>query len=210
MEETRWESRVPTAIAAKHKKFRIAVCIMACGFLSACSNDTRLMSFAPSPPPIPREDITTVEMGRVSPAEASVYDVEPAAGSAGVLQKWDVPAEAAPELGFEQQKVPTECRLHDRFDRKALLAYEWGDNRLGFNVQGLNMAGGKVDGTMLSYRLRFSPDERVAYKTKRERCRYQSGWQGLIGSGYHEFFVRENDTVMQGLRDMRRDVEDRF
>lgn len=97
------------------------------------------------------------------------------------------------------------CRINDRFDRKALVAYHWDRNRLALDVDGINLGGSGNKGVRLEYRLRLQPG-----KTRKEKCLYESNWQGLIGSGYHELFVRENDTVWQELRRMRRDVMHRL
>lgn len=88
------------------------------------------------------------------------------------------------------------CSIKDRFDRKAVLAYEWNRSRLSFDVDGL---GDSDDaGMRLEYKIRLQPE-----KTKKQKCRYQARWQGLIGSGYNELVVRQDDTVWQALREKR-------
>lgn len=95
--------------------------------------------------------------------------------------------------------VPSECSLHDRFDRKAVVAYEWGRSRLSLDVDGVSLGGGGERGVHLKYKIRFQPE-----KTKKQRCRYSSPWQGLVGSGYNELFVRKEDTVWAEIRDVKR------
>ncbi len=90
------------------------------------------------------------------------------------------------------------CRLKDRFDRKAVLAYEWDRSRLALDVDGVNMGGGGEKGFRVEYKLRLQPE-----KPKTQRCRYSSKWQGLVGSGYNELFVRESDTVWTEIKDIK-------
>ncbi len=104
------------------------------------------------------------------------------------------------------------CRWKDRLDRKAVIAYEWDRSRFSMDVDGVNMSGNGEYGMRVEYKLRLQPEKRP-----RELCRYKSSWQGMIGSGYHEFFVREEDTVWQGIKhDVKRikakvtNVTDRF
>lgn len=89
------------------------------------------------------------------------------------------------------------CRLKDRFDRKALIAYEWSRNRMALDVDGI--VGGSGDsGMRLEYKVRLQPE-----KTKKQKCRYNARWQGLLGSGYNEFIVRKDDTVWTEIRQKR-------
>jgi len=161
--------------------------------LGGCIATTGSASLAPRPPAFdlnaPREGITTVS---VRPAAAM--------GTETAQDSLDGNVVAALE---EQKRVPGHCKVKDRFDRKELLAFEWGRNRLGFDVDGIGYDSVNIEQVQVQYRLRFQD-----YKTKKERCRYASAFQGLIGSGYNELVARENDTVWQELRDMRGEVED--
>lgn len=94
------------------------------------------------------------------------------------------------------------CRWKDRLDRKAVLAYEWDRSRLSMDVDGVNLSGDGEYGMRVAYRLRFQPE-----KPPKERCRYKAAWQGMIGTGYHEFFVREEDTVWQAIKQDVRDAK---
>lgn len=99
-----------------------------------------------------------------------------------------------PDSRLNANSSPSSCSTKDRFDRKDLVAYKWGstgENRLGFDVDGIGLRSANLDQVKLTYSLRLQPE-----KKKHERCLYQSSWQGMVGSGYNELFVRENDTVI--------------
>ncbi len=155
-------------------------------------------SLAPHPPRFnpyaPREAIT--EMA-----------IEPASGSASGMEQQIASDEDIDEtLALSQETVPEGCNVKDRFDRKAVLAYEWGGrNRVGFDVDGIGFDSLDVEQVKVQYRLRFQE-----YKTKKERCRYTSNWQGMIGSGYNELIERENDTVWQELKVIQKDAKNRW
>jgi hypothetical protein len=102
----------------------------------------------------------------------------------------------------EEKDNTKKCRFKDRFDRKAVLAYEWGRNRLALDIDGLSLAGADVQAFKLQYRLRLQPE-----KTRTEKCRFQSSWQGLIGSGYNELFLRDEDTVFEEFKQFRQKVD---
>jgi len=99
------------------------------------------------------------------------------------------------------KKSNKKCRIKDRFDRKAILAYEWGYKRIALDVDGVNLKGNSRKGIKLEYKMNLQRK-----KKKIQKCRYKSKWQGLIGSGYHEMFVRENDTVWGELRSIKSKV----
>ncbi|MGH1403019.1 MAG: hypothetical protein ACRBDL_02135 [Alphaproteobacteria bacterium] len=106
----------------------------------------------------------------------------------------------APSVSLDHDVTPPEgCRVQDRFDRKALVAYEWDRSRLSLDVDGIGMDGADVDMVRLEYKIRFQPE-----KTKKQRCRYPSRWQGLVGSGYSELIVREEDTVFEEIKALRK------
>ncbi len=169
--------------------------------LAGCSSNMTTASLAPAPPKFdpdaPRDAITELS-------------IEPAIGAGqGLGTPQGGSAEPVPEIvavAFEQEVRPKSCRPQDRFDRKALVAYEWsGRNRLGFDIDGLSYDSYDVEQVKLQYRLRFD-----TYRTKKERCRYKSNWQGMIGTGYNELFMRENDTLWQELDVIQKDVEERW
>lgn len=161
--------------------------------LAGCSSSSDSAFLAPAPPEFdfnaPRQPITTV-------------DIAPPAGGMET-QPVDETLDESVVAALEEQRIPAKCRIKDRFDRKDVLAFEWGQNRLSFDVAGLGLDSYEIEKVRVRYRLRFQD-----YKTKKERCRYASSFQGLIGSGYNEFFVRKNDTVWEELKKLRGDVED--
>ncbi|MGH1377488.1 MAG: hypothetical protein ACRBB3_01580 [Alphaproteobacteria bacterium] len=94
--------------------------------------------------------------------------------------------------------LSSKCSLNDRFDRKAVVAYEWGRSRLSLDVDGVGLGGGDDRGVRVQYKIRLQPE-----KTKKQRCRYSSSWQGLVGSGYNEFFIRKENTVWSEISDVK-------
>ncbi len=92
-----------------------------------------------------------------------------------------------------------DCSIKDRFDRKALIAYEWNRNRVALDVDGVGLGGGGDDmGFRVEYKIRLQPE-----KTKVQKCRYSSNWQGIVGSGYNELILRDDDTVMEEVRTIK-------
>jgi hypothetical protein len=105
------------------------------------------------------------------------------------------PTAAAEENFAPEPPVPSGCSLKDRFDRDAVLAYNFDDNQSRLS---LHMAtdGASVERVGLRFTYKFQ-----SYKTRKERCRYQSHFQGLGGSIYNEFFLRQHNTVWDNIRD---------
>jgi hypothetical protein len=95
------------------------------------------------------------------------------------------------------------CKIRDRFDRGATLAYNFDNeqSRLSFHL-GLNgpSLGDPTQMEFKSVLVRFTHKFSKPPESKREKCRFQSNFQGLIGSAYNEFFIRNNFTVWQELR----------
>ncbi len=105
-------------------------------------------------------------------------------------------------IAVEDQSSFSRCKLNKRFDRDALLAYEWDRSRLSIDVDGVNMSGGGERGVYLQYKIRLQPE-----KDKKHKCRYASQWQGMIGSGYNELVLRKENTVWLELRNVQKDVK---
>lgn len=109
--------------------------------------------------------------------------------------------DASHGFGPQAAAVPKGCGIKDRFDRAAAVAYNFDDNQsrlaLHMTVDGFGLGGAEIEKAMVKFHYKFQP-----IKNRKERCRYPSGFQGLVGSSYNEFFLRENNTVMQELRDM--------
>jgi hypothetical protein len=168
--------------------------------VTGCSNLKAGSGLAPAPPSFTpkaeRDPITKVAIQDM-PAPASepvaLASISPRSGS-----------EYKSALSARSQKT-ARCSIKDRFDRDEVLAYTWGDNRLGMDVDGLGFSNFEMEQIKVQYRLKLQP-----YKNRKERCRYPSQWQGLVGTGYNELFVRETDTVWQELEALQDDVEDRW
>lgn len=184
------------------RKDRYFLRIMAMSLMATlaagCSSDMTTASLAPPPPKfdanVAREQITKLSI-------ESVIGAGQGLGTQGVS---GAPAPAAVSVALQVEARPKGCRVQDRFDKKALLAYEWGGrSRLGLDVDGLSYDSYEVEQVKIEYRLRFQE-----YKTTKERCRYNSNWQGILGTGYNELFIRENDTIWQELDILENDVED--
>lgn len=107
-----------------------------------------------------------------------------------------------PRAALDSERIPAGCRIKDRFDRTETIAYQWRQNRIGFTA---DMSGAELKGAFLRYRLKLQP-----YQTTKERCQYKSAWQGTLGSGYNEFFLRETDTVWEDLKALRLDAQSRL
>ncbi len=148
----------------------------------------------------------------VPPSPESLNDIQTAAGDA----RRGSMSESYEALAYDDSAPPSHCRLKDRFDRKELIAYHFADGktRLGLKVDmdgfGLSDMGGfDMQGALVNFRYRFQ-----AIKKPREKCLYQSSWQGLLGSGYNELVEREDYTVYEELDQevnrMHRKVEKLF
>lgn len=97
---------------------------------------------------------------------------------------------------ISQSYDSAKCRINDRFDNKALLAYEWDRNRVAMNVGGSDVSG---SGMILSYKIRLQPE-----KTSKQKCRYNSQWQGIVGSGYNELVLRKDQTVWSEMKSIKK------
>jgi hypothetical protein len=176
--------------------------------LSGCFASTKDFRMAPAPPELRFSSLYNQQQS----SAATLYLTDPAgAKERERLVPKDIITQVATVIDTAQvvtksltseEKSTRKCRIQHRFDRKAMLAYEWDRSRIALDVNGINIGGSDDDqGFRLEYRIKLSPE-----KTKVEKCRYASRWQGLIGSSYNEFFIREEDTVWQELREIRNDV----
>lgn len=103
--------------------------------------------------------------------------------------------------GFSPEPVNTSgCSFGDRFDRDGVIAYQFSDGQsrlsLHMNIDGVGFSGAELDQVMVKYTYKLQ-----AIPGRKERCRYKSGFQGIIGSGYNEMFLRKTNTVWDQLRD---------
>ncbi|MGB1077642.1 MAG: hypothetical protein ACPG05_04980 [Bdellovibrionales bacterium] len=120
------------------------------------------------------------------------------------MQAYKVTESGLPEEGnaLEVSKVLKKCRLKDRFDRKSVFAYHWSPGeKLSLDVDGLNMGSQKIDRVYLQYKVSLQPE-----LEKRDHCKYASSYQGIVGSAYNEFVLREDDTVWQELDYLQAEV----
>lgn len=102
------------------------------------------------------------------------------------------------------------CDIGDRFDRKALLAYNFSDQQsrlaLHMNVEGPSFSDpGHFQ--LNSFAIRFTHKFQKPAQRQKNLCLFPSGFQGLLGSSYHEFFIRNNYTVVDQLKDMGLDLK---
>ncbi|MCB1782751.1 MAG: hypothetical protein KDI13_02035 [Alphaproteobacteria bacterium] len=189
--------------------------------LTGCSTSQNAsIALAPAPPDYPftlssdkaRDGHASLGMimpGQIEPGAGEVHRALIPSGIAAlypdVASGDGLSQDVSGGLGVTSAKSNGRCTIRDRFDNKSLLAYQWGRNRVGLNVRGVHVGDAQIQQVKIEYRLRLA-----AEKTRREKCLYDRSWQGLMGSGYNEFFLRENDTVWEDLREMRRDLENRL
>ncbi len=93
--------------------------------------------------------------------------------------------------------LKSECSFKDKFDRKSVLAYEWGRNKLSLDIDGINLKKSSTKALFIQYKLRLQPE-----KTKKQRCRFPSNWQGLLGSSYNEIFIRKDQKIWHEITSM--------
>ena len=189
----------------REKLYRVLlITVLSSLTLPGCVTSDTSAPLAPQPPEI---NMTTIEDQHVQPHYfADVMSVDPVisvgiqADDVGFEKRSDV---VAPDANQVKAITEDNCRVQDRFDRKAVIAYEWGHERLALDVDGVGLDGGDDSGVRLEYKVNLQRK-----KTSKQKCRYSSKWQGLIGSGYNEMFLRQEDTVWEDLKDMRKDVSD--
>ncbi len=169
-----------------------ALMLIFVSMLSACATDPSLHTMAPPPPvtrdasfPVPKSGLVlsvpphyAVEKRNTNPLSSPLQD-------------------AAYEVALNSKnKGGGKCRIKDRFDRKMLLAYEFDDDqsRLGFDVDGVGFDNMNIEQVRFEFNYKFSPG-----KTKKQKCRYRSSFQGIAGSAYNELFIRDKDTIWTEL-----------
>lgn len=175
--------------------------------LSGCLTTGKSKPLAPSPPSVTSSPLSAqqsdlayqphyfsapLQMALLQVESSPIIDNSSIQGAGADLVQ--LPLKGKPDVVSSLDK----CRIKDRFDRDAALAYEWGRSRLALDVDGVNLSGGSERAFRLEYKMKFQPE-----KTKKQRCRYSSSWQGLIGSGYNELFVRQEDTVWGEIKDVK-------
>lgn len=167
--------------------------------LTGCITSNTSKPLAPAPPEVNFSSVSRdipIDVAQVAMDVNALSAVSPAAGAP--------PVEIAKSLTEEDKEK--RCRIQDRFDRKAILAYEWDRSRLALDMDGLNVGFdgiSKFEQIKLEFRMKLQRD---AKKDKRAACRYGSRWQGVVGSGYNEFFRREDDTVWEEIKALRQEA----
>lgn len=164
------------------------MCILASG-LSGCANTSQT----------PR-----------TPIERLTFNNTSSAGSAGGVQQglsvtdYDPKyRDAQAKLGLsEDQSKALGCSIGDRFDRGATLAYNFDDNQTRVALN-LSVAGPKLSDPsrfeLNSVVLRYTHAFSKPPPNKREKCRFRSSFQGLVGSAYNELFIRNSFTVWKEI-----------
>ena len=213
------KSFAPHVEAVTNKSRRILLLALSTFALSGCVTTDRHTPLAPSPP---EASITTSQHHDIPLASANAFAPQTvqAVSFLDVGKGSDVPLHQNGQvdigldpmlyrdgpLNLSSDKKPNKCLIHHRFDRKSVLAYEWDRERLDFDVDGLNMDGDGEQAVKLEYTLYLQPKK----KDKRSHCRYKSQWQGMIGTGYNEFFRREDDTFWDEIRSLRKEISGMF
>ena len=208
----------PHVKAVNEKSRRFLLLTLATIALGGCVTTDNTSPLAPSPPEVgtsisQHNDIALASANAFAPQ--SLQTVTFLNGNAQTL----VPQQSGPvdigldpmlysdgPLALSDDEKPEKCMIHHRFDRDSVLAYEWDRKRLDFDVDGLNMDGDGIDAVKLEYTLYLQPKK----KDKRSHCRYKSQWQGLIGTGYNEFFIRKEDTFWDEIRSLRQEINGIF
>ena len=187
------------------KLTNILILLLGIMTLSGCVTSKKTHYLAPSPPEISISDIQTpsTETDYVVPLEAplSVMQANNIQKNDAFVIRDDVEdvSQTKPKVAVSQKK----CRIKDRFDRKATIAYEWGRERLSVDMDGIVSGGSGDSGMKVQYTMRLQN-----HVPKKQLCRYSSNWQGLIGSSYNEMFMRKDDTMWDDLREMRKSATD--
>ena len=176
--------------------------------LSGCSTSVKSASLAPSPP-----DVSRVLFSQDNYVSYQPHFFAPPRVGVEIAIAKDTRSFENSELTINDTNAlavngdtPVQaslkgCRFKDRFDRKAILAYEWNRSRLSLDVKGINFDSGGDKGFRVEYKIRFQPE-----KTKKQRCRYSSSWQGLFGSSYNEFIVREDNAAWGEIITMKEEL----
>lgn len=157
------------------------------GLLSACSMDLQSGHTAVSAPDFD------------SPASMNSM------GKGITLDDYETPSAKVTKLGLTADEVRAfGCSMGDRFDRGAALAYNFKDDQsrvaLHLSMEGPSFSDpGRLQ--FNSVMVRFTHKFQKPSTTEKKKCLFPSGFQGMAGSIYNEFFVRENYTIWQELRE---------
>lgn len=170
--------------------------VCSASFLAACGGHQK--GYAPKPPEFH-------SASAVLQAE-DLANIAPAAGSSMAAETRRAHAEStAQRLAMKAEAARAECRFKDRFDRDDLIAYEWGQSRLGLDVDGIGYDSMELEEVKLTFSMNLQP-----IKSKKQLCRRDSSWQGMIGSGYNELIVHDGAVIEQKYNELRAKFDDRI
>ena len=170
--------------------------VCSASFLAACGGHQK--GYAPKPPEF--------HSASASSLAEDLANISPAAGStmAGELDRAHM-ATSGQILAMKAEQARANCRFKDRFDRDDLIAYEWGQNRLGLDVDGIGYDSMELEEVKLTFSMNLQP-----IKSKKQLCRRDTSWQGMIGSGYNELIVHDGAVIEQKYNELRSEIDDRI
>jgi len=187
-----------TAKQIKTLAGRFCVLAITLFMVSGCATDSRRYALAPPPPAFNPANAALAmtrpaDLNDITPASMEGFTAAPIADSTTLSD-----AEISAAMAARRKAFVSECSIGDRFDRDLTLAYNFSDGqtRLGLDIDGLSYDSLNIEAVKLEFRYRFS-----AGKAKKEKCRYESGFQGLVGSAYNEFVRREHNTIWNDIED---------
>jgi hypothetical protein len=99
------------------------------------------------------------------------------------------------------------CSIGDRFDHRATLAYNFDErHQLALNMRVNDDSGSMgVSRAVVVFRYKFPAAKASRTEQKHAKCRYDSHWQGLVGSTYNELFLRDHNSLWGQIKDNRLD-----
>lgn len=119
---------------------------------------------------------------------------EEAGGLPVITRRTDQTAKAVESSG--------DCRLKDRFDRDATLAYNFSDHQsrlaLHLDLDGPNLGNPtrlEVEEVMLRFTHRFKANRFKTDRPRKSFCLYDSHFQGIVGSVYNEIYMRDGKNA---------------
>lgn len=180
--------RTKTVEQITKEYLKLLVLVVSLPTLAGCNNVHTTQALAPAPPERNYSHISETS----SPKELIIIENSQVISEPSIIY-----------TSLSEDTDKPKCKINHRFDNKAVVAYEWDRSRIALDFDGIGLDWDgftEFEQVKLEYRLKFSPE-----KTKKERCRYPSRWQGLVGSGYNEFFLRDENTVWEELREIRKD-----
>lgn len=162
--------------------------------LTGCSAHTREASLMPSSPKDIAGSFNDPGTGQTFSSVSLQHFYSPVYSDAAAH-----PPPPARRAAMDDDAVPAGCDLGDRFDNDHALAYNFSDGQSRIGL-GLDMDSGfhgvQFNAVRVEFRFKLQP-----IKSRKEKCHYNSQWQGLVGSSYNEFFLRRNNTIWREISD---------